>query len=326
MPSLSSAVDKAKKLSMFVSEFYADMTTYIRYCGVSPMQDATKRRYYKLLIEAHALEKGLSLKSPRPLFGRSKLAFLMKELERYDLSYSLFPAEMAAGVFDTYVRTHREQNISDPLLDELEGYISKLSTSVELVRSGGLRHFETAYEFNNLMPQSFLTSRFSNRAMSKEPLSCDVIADAVQVAQATPSQCNRQAAQAHFYQDSIKIAELLALQGGANGFAQDVGNLLVISCDLSAWGGAQQRNQVYVDGALFSMSLIYALHAAGVATCPLNLAVRNKREKSIKTAGDIPQDQRLIMMIAVGTPLEDNGFKAAASPRRPKSEVFHIHG
>jgi nitroreductase len=104
-----------------------------------------------------------------------------------------------------------------------------------------------------------------------------------------------------------------------------VGNLFVVSCDLAAWGGAQQRNQLYVDGALFSMALIYALHAAGIATCPLNLAVRNTQEKRIKAAAGIPQDQRLIMMIAVGTPIGDGGFKAAASPRRDTAEMLHIH-
>lgn len=325
MPSINSMSDKLKKLSMFISEFYTDMTIYIRNCGVSPMQDATKRRYYKLLIEAHALEKGLSLASPRPLFGRAKITFLMNELDRYDLSYSKFPAEMVLGVFQTYLSRHREKGISDPLLNDIEAYISKSSSAITFAQNGGLRHFDTAYTFDSLKPQSFLTSRFSNRAMSKAPVSADKIAEAITIAQSAPSQCNRQATHAHFYQGHDKISELLSLQSGASGFAQDVGNLFVITCDLAAWGGAQQRNQLYIDGALFSMSLIYALHAAGIATCPLNLAVRNRQEKNIKTAGDIPQDQRLIMMIAVGAPLEDNGFKAAASPRRPALEMFHMH-
>ncbi|MBT0958238.1 nitroreductase family protein [Alphaproteobacteria bacterium KMM 3653] len=310
---------------MFLSEFFSDMAVYMRYSGVSPMQDETKRRYYKILIEAHALEKGLSLQNPRALFGRDKIDFLMREVKRYDTSFSVFPVEMVIGAFETYIKMHKDLGVANEMLDDMEKFCSEQLAAFELTTSGGLRHFETAYKKSDMTPASFLTSRFSNRAMSKEKLGVDAICEVVKIAQAAPSQCNRQASQVHFFQDQAQIDELLQLQGGANGFSQDVGNLFVISCDLSAWGGAQQRNQVFVDGSLFSMALIYALHAAGIAACPLNLAVRSKKEKTIKRVAGIPQDQRLIMMIAAGKALGQGGYKAAASPRRPSEEVLHIH-
>ena len=40
---------------------------------------------------------------------------------------------------------------------------------------------------------------------------------------------------------------LLDLQGGARGFAETVPTLFVITSEITAWGGPQQRNQPYVD-------------------------------------------------------------------------------
>lgn len=318
---------KVGKFAGFATEFLQDMKAYIRYCGVSPFQDAQKRRFYKLLIECHALEKGLSLRDPRPLFGQAKLDYVMAELDRYDAKISPLPAEMILGTLASYAQTHRARGVDDPLLDRLEAYVADRRARLGVTPHGGLRHFDRAYaDVTRLTPAEFLASRFSSRTFADETLDPEEVARIVALAQMAPSQCNRQASHAWFYQAPDKIAALLALQGGSSGFAEDVRNLFVITSDLAAWGGPQQRNQLYVDGALFSMSLIYAMHAHGVATCPLNLAVANGREREIRAVGGIPVDQRVIMMIAVGKPLNTTAVAAACSPRRMTSEILHFAG
>ncbi|WP_283180216.1 nitroreductase family protein [Gemmobacter sp. 24YEA27] len=325
MGKLSSLTEKVAKVGRFGTEFFRDMALYIRYCGISPMQDAQKRRFYKLLIECHALEKGLSLLNPRALFGKTKIDFLRKELDLYDLSQSPLPAEMILGTFEIYVDRHRERGVSDPYLDEVAAYAAKKRSTLAVTPHGGLRHFERGYkDITAMAPADFIASRFSSRTFSDKKLERAQVEKAVALAQQAPSQCNRQASHAYFYQDRDAIARLLKLQGGSSGFAQDVHNLFVITVDLAAWGGAQQRNQLYVDGALFSMTLIYALHATGIATCPLNLAVTNRTENDIRQAGDIPSDQRLIMMIAVGEPARLTAVDAACSPRRKTTEILHF--
>ena len=317
--------DKVSKLSRFVTEFYLDMMSYVRHCGISPLQDANLRRGYKLLIEAHALEKGLSLADPRPFFGKAKISFLMAELDRYSDTPSALPRAMVMGVLRTYVQAHRDRGLDDPILIEIDDYIAARPHHGEAVAAGGLRHLRAAYDHVDKTPAEFVASRFSNRILSDSPLDLGQIERVVALAQTAPSQCNRQSSHAHFYQERAQIRSLLELQGGASGFAQEVGNLFVISNDLAAWGGAQQRNQPYVDGALFAMALIYACHANGVAVCPLNLAITHRQDRRIKQAGGIPVDQRLIMMIAVGLPKDVTQSKAAGSPRRPAAEIFHPH-
>ncbi|MOA51969.1 hypothetical protein D3C78_1751860 [compost metagenome] len=79
-----------------------------------------------------------------------------------------------------------------------------------------------------------------------------------------------------------------------------------------------------MDGALFAMTFIYACHAERIATCPLNLAINNATEIKIKTAGQIPESERLVVMIAFGNTIPGD-LTAAMSPRRDISEILHIH-
>jgi nitroreductase len=320
--SIGEVIAKSTRLG---TEFLADMSYYLRFCGLSPLQDATKKRYYKLLIEAHALEKGLSLANPRPLFGRGKIDFLMRTLDIYDINHSELPAQKVLGMLMAYVHLHRTRGIQDPLLDTIETYVAARVAKLGVEPNGGLRHFDVAYDrISDLNPIDFIHSRFSSRTYAREALPRELVKKIVTTAQTAPSQCNRQATQVHFYQNPAKVLELLQLQAGSSGFAEDICNLFVVTSELSAWGGAQQRNQPFVDGALFCMSLIYAAHAYGLATCPLNLAVPNKRERQIRQAGGIPKDQRLIMMIAIGRPLVTQAVHAAKSPRRKLEEVLHF--
>lgn len=316
---------RAGKLGGFATEFLGDMWAYLRFCGLSPLQDRQKQRFYKLLIECHALEKGLSLRDPRPLFGQPRIDFLMAELDRYDIGRSPLPAEMVLGTLATYAETHRARGVSDPLLGRLEDYVSERRARLGVTPNGGLRHFASAYaDVAGHAPAAFLASRFASRTFADTALDRDRVRAVVELAQSAPSQCNRQSSHAWFYQSPDTIARLLALQGGAGGFAGDIRNLFVITSDLAAWGGAQQRNQLYVDGALFSMCLVYALYAHGLASCPLNLAVTNARERAIRAAGGIPKDQRVIMMIAAGKPLHTRAVSAARSPRRETAEILHF--
>ena len=46
--------------------------------------------------------------------------------------------------------------------------------------------------------------------------------------------------------------------------------LLIIAMDLKAFVPAHERYQHWIDGGMFSMSIIYALHSLGLSSCCLN--------------------------------------------------------
>lgn len=98
----------------------------------------------------------------------------------------------------------------------------------------------------------------------------------------------------------------------------------VVSSEITAWGGPQQRNQPYMDGGLYAMMLMLALDAKGFMSCPLNLAIGNRTERTIKQVGSIPPRERLIVMIAAGTQ-PDHPIRAANSPRLDADAICQIH-
>lgn len=311
------------KSSMFASEFFLDLYMYAHYCGISPFQDRRNKTYYKLIIETHAIEKGLSLANPRMLFGRKKITEIMKAARRYGIGSNDLPILMATGALQDYLALHRNAGLSDPLLDSIDAFLTDRATASAVLGSGGLRHYPDGMPSPSPEKAALLTSRFSCRMFSPEPLDADTVKEIVRIAQTAPSQCNRQATKIHFYSNRERIGQLLALQAGSAGFAETVTGLVVVAFDLAAWGGAQQRNQGYVDASLFAMNLMLAAHAMGAASCPLNLAVPHSTERQIKIVGEIPKDQRLVMMIALGRPA-DGPLKSAASPRRTIDEVLTI--
>jgi nitroreductase len=310
------------KSFLFVSEFSQDAILYMKHCGISPRRDKRKAAYYKIIIEIHAIEKGLSLAQMRPLFGQQKIRAVMQMARTYGLASSDLPIRMTIGALATYVGTHRTLGHDDPFLDEVDAFIAEQCAVSSELGDGGLRQYPAGVPIPD-SPAELLLSRFSCRIYDTEPLSHALVWQIVQTAQCAPSQCNRQATQVYYFDDRTKVRALLKLQGGSAGFQDEVPGLFVITFDLAAWGGAQQRNQGYVDGGLFSMTMMLAAHALGLVTCPLNLAVSHKTERRIKALAEIPDDQRLVMMMAIGK-APDGAVRAAASPRRPVDEVLTL--
>lgn len=315
--------DKVSKVAGIFSEALRDALLFLRFNSYSPFVDKSRRAFYKIIIEAHTIEKGLSLSDPKLLFGKDKIRFVMTALSRYDIRHSPVPAHMSLGALDAYVNFHARAGMTDPLLDEIAGYLKTWEARLPRPWKGGTRD----YSFNGHPPgtlQNLMASRSSIRTLRPTPLAPDQILEAIAIAQLAPSQCNRQSSRVHAYQDPARIKELLALQGGSRGFADSVGNLFVVSSEICAWGGPGQRNQAYVDGALFAMCLMFACRSMGWGACPLNLAIDHKTETAIRRAGGIPAGERLIMMIAFGVPLAPE-TRVAFSPRRPAAEIVTLH-
>lgn len=316
-------LDSTLKVVRIFSECMRDAVDFLRFNSYSPWVEKSKRSFYKIIIEVHAIEKGLSLSAPKLLFGKDKVRFVMSALSRYDITYSQLPAQMSLGALDAYLKFHVEAGVSAPILDEVSKYLADWENRLSRPWTGGVRDYSFATSSTSKL-QSLISSRSSIRTLLAEALDPALIMEAISVAQAAPSQCNRQSSQVHIYQDPFLIQKLLAIQGGSKGFSESVGNLFVVSSEISAWGGPGQRNQTYVDGALFSMCLLFACRALGWGACPLNLAIDHKTEKEIRRLGSIPASERLIMMIAFGKP-QDADTKVAFSPRRPVAEIATLH-
>lgn len=120
-----------------------------------------------------------------------------------------------------------------------------------------------------------------------------------EVAMKTPSVCSRQATRVYQITDPVTVKAALDIQVGFRGYAPPP-VLLLVTSDIRACMNENERNKPFTDGGLFSMSLLYALEVYGLAACPLNVMFDLSRERRTRRLLDIPDNEFLIMYIAVG--------------------------
>lgn len=306
-------------------ENLVDTLLQVRYgkYGISAGRDAKTR--YKILITGHSLEKALTFRAPREEFGKDKVRELVTMVKSY--RHDDDARRVGIGVLDAYLSWHRDRGKHSPFLTWLEGELRDCVLGVNDAPShyGGVR-VVTAYqgEKKREAAAEFIRARYSCRSFEAKTVDPSIVLEIVELAKRAPSQCNRQSSRAHCYQDSEVIRRLLNLQGGAKGYQEEVPNLFVITGDMNAWSGRRERNQVFIDGALFASGIVAGCTAYGIATCCLNLAVNNSLEREIKNAGGVPRNERLIMMIAFGNPAADHPV-GACSHRLDTSVLLQWH-
>jgi nitroreductase len=139
------------------------------------------------------------------------------------------------------------------------------------------------------------------------------------MAMKSPSACNRQSW--HVYHLEGELAQqALAFQDGNRGFGHKIKDLLIITTDLRAFVSPRERYQHWIDGGMFSMSVILALHSIGIASCCLNWSQSGRADIKFRKVIKISPQHTVMMMLAIGYPNEQN--TVCASPRRPISEVY----
>jgi nitroreductase len=151
---------------------------------------------------------------------------------------------------------------------------------------------------------SLAQARRSIRTYSSTPVEEDLIKEAVRLASSSPSVCNRQATSICCIMNKDLINDILKLQNGNRGFGHLVQCLLLVNVDIRAFQGANERNQCWVDGGLFSMSLLYAISYLGLVSCPLNWCVDENKSRQLRVLMSYGDNINTIMMVAVGHPEE----------------------
>ncbi|KNH23246.1 hypothetical protein ACU18_00050 [Arthrobacter sp. ZBG10] len=138
-----------------------------------------------------------------------------------------------------------------------------------------------------------------------------------------PSVCNRQSWKTHLYTEQADIEKLLSHQSGNRGFGHTARGLLVVTADARLFSGSGERNQRWVDGGLFAMSIVWAMHGLGINSCMLNWSKGNSASEALRRDSGIAPQEDIIVMIALGYAMPDH--RVARSPRRPVTEIFRHH-
>jgi len=274
---------------------------------------------------AHSIEKGLALPSPRPGFGRDKLEMLLDAIARYVHSYGGHP-ELGdvVGAIDAYFEFNDKQGYDT---GELRSRYLPIRDSVRVALdepdwAGGTLALsrEQVWRSSRLDLEKFFQSRHSQRQFGPEAVERSDIEWAVRMAQRSPSVCNRQTARVHVFANDELGAQILECQTGNRGFGHQASHVIVVTTDLRRFLSIGERNQCWVDGGLFAMSLMWALHSRGIGTCFLNWSAEKEQDERLRAVSGIEDWENVITLMAVGSLPEQ--FSVASSPRRDLKDVL----
>jgi nitroreductase len=298
-----------------------DTRQFARHSGAGALNHHRTRLRALITMDYHRIEKGLALPEPRPGFGRDRVDALVANLEEYSGRYGEDETVLVAlGALRAYCDFNRSRDASDRSLEERVASLGRARGA------GGVQEVtrDRILEAGRRDLSGFFAERYSVRQFAPGEVSPELIERAVRMAQKTPSVCNRQSSRVHVFSEPEARARVLEQQNGNRGFGHTADKVLVVTSEVGNFVSIGERNQCWIDGGMFAVSLVYALHSLGVGTCCLNCSNEEWRDRRLRRAADIPPSEAIITMIAVGRLPER--LHVAQSPRRSSEEVLVAHG
>lgn len=311
---------KIRQFLKIHKSFLADIIYFykliIKYNASINTDDDIEKMQYTLLRENHTIEKGLSLRNPRKGFGQQKVLNLLDRLNLYlrkygekDKNFLYYPL----GTIKHYISYTKSNGVEISAIEEKYKSLVDKSELIDIKEQGGIVQINK----NDILKQcntnfkSLLMSRHSIRYFSKEDVAKDVIDQALKLAQRTPSACNRQGWYTHVFQGDNSV-NLIKWQGGGHGFEDEIRTSILVTANLKAFL-YYEIHQSYVDGGLYAMNLINALHSLGLGTIPLSCGFTHNKLKGLKQF-NVPANEIPIVIIGVGNLLDK--FNVAISKRK----------
>lgn len=284
---------------------------------------SSQRKFKEMLImESHIVEKGLSLKDTRVGFGVPKIKKLLQDLALYEKQYKdLETLYFVLSIVEAYLRFNMERGeVNSEIKEMYEELKSHLQTGEDYPNlCGGVVQLkkEEIMTYASIDYEGFVRNRHSIRQFTGEEIPMEKIKKALAIAEYTPSACNRQPWRNYIFTKKENIINILDVQSGARQFKDDVSCLILITATANAFL-VSEAHQLYVNGGLYAMNLLLAIHAMGLGTIPLNMGITNDKLKTISSICGMDPSDTPILLIAVGQIPDE--FAVAKSCRFPYSE------
>lgn len=299
------------------ADYVYDARRYARWSHGGALAQTRAQLEAALIKQMHGIEKGLALAAPRPGFGQPKARALAERVDEWRAAHGFGGMALSAAAI---LREYRDFNARAGVpLPWLDAWLDSLETPAPAPPPGGTIALTREAVAADVARggDAFFASRHSIRQFADAEVPMADVERAVAMAQKTPSVCNRQGPRVYCFENAM---DALRWQPGNAGFGHLASRALVVTADLQAFHGPGERNQCWIDGGMFAMSLVYALHALGYGTCTLAWSMRAGPDRRMRAALGIPDSEAVIMMIAVGVLPES--FSVALSLRRPLSDVL----
>lgn len=303
-----------------------DFNRFNRWSSADGKQSLKEHYRAWIIADYHKIEKALAFSNPRTGFGKVVLIRLIEHADFYVHQYGADETILAAA---DVLLSYQEFHDSKQAAPAVAGLPEKASqwkergqdASVENCRTGGVIECtrEQIHARGKMDLSQFFFSRHSIRQYAPEEIDPACVDEAVRMAQRTPSVCNRQSPKVYVYLDPKERQQVIQCQKGNAGFGDQATGVLVVTADTRAYFSVGERYQPWIDGGMFAMSLVYALHSLGIGSCCLNWSVEKAADRNLRKVTNIPDSECVIMMISIGH-LPDK-FVVAQSHRKPLDKV-----
>lgn len=95
------------------------------------------------------------------------------------------------------------------------------------------------------------------------------------------------------------VEDVLRIQGGMNGYPKPP-ILIAITADVRDCLDFTERNQPFIDGGIFAMTLLLALESLDLAACPLNAMFSKSQDLEMRAALSMAPWEVPVVFISVG--------------------------
>ncbi len=277
----------------------------------------------KLLFYYHKIEKGLCMPGPPRLFALEVIPRVLGLLEAWEERGHDRDDPIYLGALAS-LRAYR-QRLTEHRLDS-EGRVLPLVEAFLQARAAAGAAQQTPVLMTG--PQApigyasfraLCEARRSVRDFSAAPVPEQLIRQAAQLAQLSPSACNRQPCRLYVASDPQLKRQLLSHQNGNLGFGHLAPVVLAITADMTYFFGASERHQPYIDGGLFAMSLLYGLQVQGLVSCCLNWCVAPATDRAAHDLLRLADSERIVMLMVAGYPPE-----RTVVPKSQRKALDHV--
>lgn len=303
-----------------IRDYLYDFRRFSQHSSALDPDVSPEARAARVTKTYHMIEKGLALPEPRPGFGQDAIAMLLREVPRLEAEgHAGLETDGARATMAAYVAHHDAiGHAVDPAVRAFaQGAGNKPGGAMAVTRAE--LQAAAAIDF-----AQFARARHSVRNFTGEPVSEAQISAAIAVALKSPRVCNRESRRVHVALSPEARQRMLGVQNGNRGFGHLAGAVLMITSDVRDFVGFNERNQCFVDGGLFAMTLAYALHAQGLGTCMLNASNARWRDRQVRAALPVPDHEVVITFMAVGHLPEK--LSVAQSPAPSVDQVMRVLG
>jgi nitroreductase len=283
-----------------------------------------------MTIDYHRIEKGLSMHNTKQNFGlKSGVLKRLYDMNKVYISKFGNDDKILKIIYHSiqnYYDWHKEKKVTIQC-SYMEKYLQEyvcFREKYDVKRIGGIRKIQREDILSDLKTyDSFFMSRRSVRKYCNKDVDVNIVKKCINNAlYGTPTVCNRPVNEVHLIKDYNMRKKLLSYQNGNSGFGIYAPIILIITTCLENFQNSTERRAPYIGGGMFAQSLVYTLHAEGLATCCLNWDVDYKKDIEVRKMLTL-KNETIIMYMSIGHYPDE--YEVAISDKPDLKDIITYH-